>query len=138
MTQRLKRIGRGVLRGTSSLSLAAAKMMLSESMAPFVQDALRHLQDMRDLVTELLNEIDGSACNRVEATYLAFPRVEYRGLSSEELKELLLKEAKVAVEAGSRYGSIGEGHIRVNFGTSEQILREAMNRIKRFLSSPNQ
>jgi len=32
MTQRLKRIGRGVLRGTSSLSLAAAKMMLSESM----------------------------------------------------------------------------------------------------------
>lgn len=134
MMRELKRIGKGILRGTSSLSLAAAKVMLSDKMTSFIKDVLRHLQRMRDLATELLNEIEGVTCNKVEATYLAFPRISFQGMSSEELKEYLLKEAKVAVEAGSRYGSMGEHHIRVNFGTSEQILREAMNRIKLALS----
>ena len=39
-----------------------------------------------------------------------------------------LHQARVAVEAGERFGAGGAGHIRVNFATSEEILSPAIDR----------
>lgn len=130
MMEKVKRIGNRVLRGTSTLSIAAARAMLSDNVKQYKQDALTHLQDMRDLTLQLLNEVGDVKCNRVESTYLAFPRVDKSTLEGTTMAEYLLKEARVAVEDGSRYGPSSRENIRINFGTGRAIINEAAARIK--------
>jgi bifunctional pyridoxal-dependent enzyme with beta-cystathionase and maltose regulon repressor activities len=131
MMEGVKKIGRGVLRGASTLSLAASRVMLSDAMIPYVQSTLEHLQKMRDMTVRLLNEIEGVSCNDVEATYLAFPRTEKKALRGKNIADYLLEKAKVAVEDGSRFGPSGKDHVRINFGTGREILEEAISRIKK-------
>lgn len=130
MMEGVKGIGRGVLRGASTLSLAASKVMLSDVMEPYVQSALEHLHKMRDLTVRLLNETDGVHCNNVEATYIAFPRIEKRVPKEGNLADYFLEKAKTALEDGSRFGPSGRGHVRLNFGTGQAILLEAIRRIR--------
>jgi len=129
--ERIRKIGRGVLRGASTPSLAASKVMLSDAVMPYVQEVLEHLHGMRDLTVRLLNEIEGISCNDIEATYLAFPRAEKKALRGKNVADYLLEKAKVAVEDGSRFGASGKDHVRINFGTGREILEEAIFRIKK-------
>ena len=46
----------------------------------------------------------------------------------------LLKEEKVAVVPGDSFGECGEGFVRISYAASLQNLKEAVNRIFRFLS----
>ena len=41
----------------------------------------------------------------------------------------LLKHARVAVKEGTAFGTNGDGHVRVNFGTSQDLLDEIIDRI---------
>ena len=43
-------------------------------------------------------------------------------------------EAKVALNPGSNFGPGGEGHMRICFATSEEIMNETMDRMERALS----
>jgi bifunctional pyridoxal-dependent enzyme with beta-cystathionase and maltose regulon repressor activities len=129
MMEKVRKIGNRVLRGTSTLSIAAARAMLSEEVKQYTQDALVHLQDMRDLTFQLLNEVEDVTCNRVESTYLAFPRVDKSTPGGMPMAEYLLKEAKVAVEDGSRFGTSSRNNIRINFGTGRAVIIEAVARI---------
>jgi aspartate/methionine/tyrosine aminotransferase len=68
--------------------------------------------------------------NLPEATFVIFPKIE-NGLSSEAFTAHVLKEGKVAVVPGSErwFGKGAEGHIRICFSTSTEILVEGLNRI---------
>jgi cystathionine beta-lyase len=63
-----------------------------------------------------------------QAGYLAWLDCSGTG-SGSAVADRLLTRARVAVEAGERFGAAGTGHIRINFGTSEGILRLAIDRI---------
>ena len=126
------------LRGTGSLALAAAKAMLSRSVDYYVKELVAYLQEVRELAYERLAAIDGIQLNPLEGTFLTFPDMSGFEMTSERMTEYLLKEARVAVESGSEFGSSGEGHIRVNIGTSMEILTEALNRIERALKEIRQ
>ena len=65
---------------------------------------------------------------RPEAGYLAWLDCADAG-SGTAVAGRLLRQARVAVEAGERFGAGGAGHIRVNFATSEEILSLAIDRI---------
>jgi cystathionine beta-lyase len=41
----------------------------------------------------------------------------------------LRAQAGVACEAGPKYGSGGEGHVRLNFGTTPEVLDEIIDRL---------
>jgi cystathionine beta-lyase len=127
--EKIRKIGNRVLRGTSTLSIAAARTMLSEDVKQYTQDALVHLKDMRDLTFQLLNEVEDVTCNRVESTYLAFPGVDKSTPQGMTMAEYLLKEARVAVEDGSRFGTSSRNNIRINFGTGRAVIIEAIARI---------
>lgn len=53
-------------------------------------------------------------------------------MSSEEVQKKIMEKAKVAVVPGLKqwFGEGAEGYIRLSFATSENILREALSRIK--------
>jgi len=54
-------------------------------------------------------------------------------MSSEELEEYLLREARLRFTAGTHFGSRGEGHLRMCIATSEAIINEVFDRLERAL-----
>ena len=59
-----------------------------------------------------------------------FPKIE-NGMSSDAFAQHVLQQGKVAVVPGSErwFGKGAEGHIRICFSTSKEILEEGLNRI---------
>ncbi len=123
------------LRQTGSLSLAAAKAMLSNKVEYYVRDLVSYLQSARDYVSEALGEMRHVRASPLEGTFLVFPDIKDYGMTSAQRTDYLLKESRIAVESGSQFGPKGEGHIRINIGTSKEILKEAMLRMNRALAS---
>jgi len=63
-----------------------------------------------------------------EATYLAW--LDCRALGDDdEPRELFLSRGRVGLEPGTRFGARGAGFVRLNFGTSADILDEATARM---------
>ncbi len=123
------------LKGTGSLGLAAAKVMLSGSVNYYARQLVKYLQEVRDLAYERLSRISLIKLTPVEGTYIMFPDLSAYNMSSRQLTDYLLNQARVAVESGALCGSAGEGHVRISFGTSKEIMNEALNRIELALKS---
>jgi len=98
----------------------------------FVDEMKREYEKRIDFAVKRLNEIPGFKCPRPEATFYLFPDISGTKMSSEEYARKLAKEAKVLVSPGSRYGSMGEGHIRIALVKPINVLEEAINRIEKF------
>lgn len=79
-----------------------------------------------------LNDI-GLECYEPKGAFYAFPKIHVSGLTSEEFAEQLLLEERVAVVPGNAFGPSGEGHIRCSYATAMPLLREAVERMGRFL-----
>ncbi|MEM2137078.1 MAG: aminotransferase class I/II-fold pyridoxal phosphate-dependent enzyme, partial [Candidatus Methanomethylicia archaeon] len=79
-----------------------------------------------------LNEIPGIKCVYPEATFYLFPEIMETGMKSADYARKLFEEEKVRVVAGSTFGSMGEGHIRIALVAPMDKLMEAMDRIERF------
>ncbi len=95
-----------------------------------------HLHRMRDICVDELNSIDGVSCIAPQGCYVALANITMTKKSSTQVQELLLKEAKVSVVPGLKqwFGEGAEGYIRLSFATSEDILKEALHRIKKTLN----
>ncbi len=55
------------------------------------------------------------------------------GMSSDEFATTLLKQEELAVVPGSAFGDCGEGFLRISYAYSIDELREAMDRMGRFI-----
>jgi len=116
----------------AQIAATAALDECSEWLANFVA----HLQKMRDLCIDGLNDINGISCMAPHGCYVAFADVTGTGKSSSEIQQILLNEAKVAVVPGLKqwFGNGAEGYIRLSFATSSAILLEGISRIKNSLN----
>ncbi|REC75361.1 pyridoxal phosphate-dependent aminotransferase [Chryseobacterium elymi] len=117
------------IEGVSTLSQIAASVAI-EKAKPWFSNFLDHLQHNRDLAYSILSNSGILTPNLPEATFVIFPKIE-NGFSSEAFTQHVLKEGKVAVVPGSErwFGKGAEGHIRICFSTSTEILEEGLNRI---------
>jgi aspartate aminotransferase len=76
-----------------------------------------------------LNRINGIDCSLVEGAFYAFADIRGTGMTSTEAADHFLQDAHVAVVPGVAFGAAGEGHVRLSFATSDDLLREAVNRL---------
>lgn len=83
----------------------------------------------RRFVTTGLNAIPGVRCALPEGAFYALPDIRGTGLSSSECAELLLEAGGVAVTPGNAFGLAGEGFIRLSYATSDELLRDAIERM---------
>jgi cystathionine beta-lyase len=51
------------------------------------------------------------------------------GFSHEKLVEFFLNEAKLGLNDGKSFGKTGDGFMRLNVGTSKEVLEVAMHRL---------
>ena len=83
----------------------------------------------------LLNEFEriGLPCFEPFGAFYVFPCIKKFGMTSDDFCTRLLKEEKLAVVPGTAFGDSGEGYIRVSYAYSLENLKEAMERLERFL-----
>ncbi|WP_278378648.1 pyridoxal phosphate-dependent aminotransferase [Chryseobacterium arthrosphaerae] len=117
------------IEGVSTLSQIAGSVAL-EKAGPWFKEFLSHLQQNRDLAFHLLKNSEVLAPSLPEATFVLFPKIK-NGMSSDEFAQHVLQQGKVAIVPGSErwFGKGAEGHIRICFSTSQEILEEGINRI---------
>ncbi|MEJ5361175.1 MAG: aminotransferase class I/II-fold pyridoxal phosphate-dependent enzyme [Spirochaetota bacterium] len=86
----------------------------------------------RNFITTRLNEM-GLPCLLPKGAFYVFPDISSTGLSSRDFALQLLKAYKVAVVPGSAFGSCYDTHIRCAYATSMEQLKEAMDRMEKFV-----
>lgn len=106
-----------------------------------IQYMVDEFKSRRDMVLELLGEIDGFKLNVPEGAFYIFPDISaffgstIQGktiANANDFSMLLLEEANVASVTGEAFGA--PNCIRLSYAASEAQLREAIRRIKAVLS----
>ncbi len=122
------------VHGANTIAQVAAAAALNKC-GGWLGDFVAHLQKMRDLCVTELNTIPGIKCIAPEACYVAFANIEGLHKTSQEVRDYLMEHAKVSVVPGLKqwFGDGASGYIRLSFATSEEILAEALSRIKNSL-----
>ena len=122
----------------SSISQAAALAAL-EGPEEFLLERNEKFKTRRDMVVNMLNECNGLSCIKPSGAFYVYPSCSgIIGKSSKEGKLIensidfsayLLKSVGVAVVPGSAFGA--DPFFRISYATSDSILEEACNRIKK-------
>lgn len=86
----------------------------------------------REVLLEGLRAIGLPTYSSPGAIYL-FPSIAPTGLSAQEFSERLLLEEKVAVAPGDAFGPSGAGFVRVAYTVPVHQIKEALERMERFL-----
>lgn len=89
--------------------------------------------ERRRYLFKRLNDMDMPAFEPLGAFYI-FPSIQKFGLSSDDFATKLLENQKLAVVPGTAFGDSGEGFIRISYAYSIDQLREALDRIEKFVS----
>jgi len=107
-----------------------------------LKDMVAAFHSRRDLVVGLLKEIPGVKINVPEGAFYVFPDVSsffgktLKGVeikNADDLSMYLLEHANVATVTGDAFGN--PDCIRFSYATSEEILTEALKRIKEALAA---
>ncbi|MDD6293202.1 MAG: aminotransferase class I/II-fold pyridoxal phosphate-dependent enzyme [Eubacteriales bacterium] len=100
----------------------------------------RDIDKMRESYNQrrrfLLNEFKemGLDCFEPFGAFYMFPSIKRFGMTSDEFANRLLQEEKVAVVPGTAFGDCGEGFLRISYAYSLEDLKEALGRLKDFIS----
>ncbi len=126
--------------GTCSIAQKAAQAAL-EADTSIVNDMVAAFQRRKDLVYDLMKDIPGIKMNQPKGAFYFFPDVSSyfgKSYSGEVIKDatdlcmFLLNEGLVALVSGDAFGN--PECLRISYATSEDILRESINRIKNTLA----
>lgn len=125
------------LQGHSTSNPASISQMAAVEALKGADDSLTKMvtefKRRRDYITDRVNSIKGLSCTKPEGAFYVFCRITKSGLSSMELSERLLVEAKVAVVPGKVFGS--DAHIRLSFATSIEEIKKGMDRIEEWFGN---
>ena len=133
-----------VTSATCSIALKACvcAMEMDPTTSKDIINMRETFRKRRDMVYQLLSEIPGVKVAMPEGAFYFFPDVSsYYGKSfngkkienSTDMAFYLLNEANVATVMGSAFGD--DTCIRLSYATSEDLLREALRRIKEALAN---
>lgn len=120
---------------TGLFGALAAIAAFSDESDGWLDSQLAALDHNRRLLAELLAErVPGARYRIPDAGFLAWVDLSALGWGDNPATKIL-REAKVALLFGPLFGDEGKGHVRINFGCSPDVLREAVGRIGALLSS---
>ncbi|MFC0112435.1 pyridoxal phosphate-dependent aminotransferase [Kibdelosporangium aridum] len=94
-----------------------------------VQHTTQLLQTKRDKVVAALSEMPGVSCPVPDGSFYVFPDIRDTGLTAQQVSDFLTEEYSVATVAGTAFGSLGEGHIRITYACPDNVLDEGIERL---------
>ncbi|WP_430928512.1 pyridoxal phosphate-dependent aminotransferase [Polaribacter marinivivus] len=128
---------------TSGTNCIAQRAAITAVLAPIskIQYMVDEFKTRRDIVIDLLREIDGFKVNVPEGAFYVFPDIsEFFGKTikgtkiknASDFSLFILENANVATVTGDAFGS--PNCIRISYAASEKDIREAIKRIKEALN----
>ncbi len=97
-----------------------------------VEHMVRSYNQRRHLMVDRFRKM-GLDCFEPQGAFYVFPSIKRTGLTSDEFAEKLLYDQQVAVVPGNAFGECGEGFIRCCYAYSLDELKEALDRIEKFV-----
>lgn len=122
--------------GANSIAQRAAIAAVNADVT-VLNDMVAAFKNRRDLCLRLLEEIPGVKCSVPDGAFYLFPDIsyyfgksygDYQINTANDLAIYLLHEANVALVMGEAFGN--DQCIRISYATSEDVLKEAISRIK--------
>ncbi|MBK85882.1 MAG: aspartate aminotransferase [Flavobacteriaceae bacterium] len=128
---------------TSGANCIAQRAVITALEAPpsKVQYMVDEFKTRRNLILNLLSEIDGFSCNIPEGAFYVFPDISsffgktFKGVkinNATDLSLFLLENALVATVTGDAFGN--PNCIRISYAASQKKIIEAVERIKKSLT----
>lgn len=100
----------------------------------WLTELLAYLESNRDLLASYVQQnLPGLSMFSPEGTYLAWINCREARIPGNPQK-FFLENARVAMNNGDDFGMGGQGFVRLNFGTSQAILLEALERMRTALA----
>ena len=114
----------------SSAGLHAAQAAFSGKCDSWLRELNRYLTANRDFLVEYVSKNMPNVKTTIpDATYLGW--LDFTETGIENPFEFFKDNAKVALSDGKIFGKGGEGHLRINFGTSRELLKEGLDRMSK-------
>jgi aspartate aminotransferase len=95
-----------------------------------VDEMVTEYQRRRDVIVDGLNAIPGFTCQKPQGAFYVFPNITATGLGSNELADLILEKAGVALLPGNSFGKYGEGYLRLSYANSIENIHNGLERIR--------
>jgi aminotransferase len=114
------------------LSQMAAREALAHTDS-LVGEMKSDYEKRRNLMHAALSEM-GLPCRKPRGAFYMFPYVGDTGLNSQAFCMQLLEAENVACVPGTAFGACGEGHIRCSYAADMGRIKEAMERMARFVA----
>lgn len=130
-----------ITSGANCIAQRATITALTEPVSN-IQYMVKEFHKRRDMVIQLLKEIEGFSVNVPKGAFYVFPDISsffgktIKGQKIENASDfsmLILEEANVATVTGDAFGT--PNCIRISYAASEENLREAIQRIKTLLQA---
>lgn len=115
----------------SSAQYAAIKALELSEISNDIRDVFLK---RRDFIVRELNKIEGISCLLPKGSFYVFANIKDFGKKSEDIANELLEKAGVITIPGSAFGEYGEGYLRIAYTVSEEKLKEAIERIKKYVN----
>ncbi len=99
----------------------------------YTEQMKKEYKKRRDYLVPALNDM-GLITHMPDGAFYTFSRItEVTDMKSYSFAQDLLTKAKVAVVPGSEFGKHGEGYIRCSYATKLPLIKEAIERLEKYL-----
>ena len=81
------------------------------------------------LTFDKLNQLDGVSCPAPKGAFYAFANISATGMSAKSFQDKALDDYGVALIAGTSFGALGEGYVRLSCANSDEAISQAIDRL---------
>ncbi len=114
----------------SALGVEMIRAAYSPAGADWVDAQLKHLAENARIFDEGINAIPGLRSLPLQSTFLSWVDFSGTGMSDEEVKTRINRDARIAISSGAGFGTGGEGFQRFNIATQKHVVEEAVARMQ--------
>ena len=134
LRNKFSKVADGMNFEISTMGLAAARVAFSGKADAWLRELRRYLTRNRDFIVNYVEKnLPGIRVTKPDATYLIWLDCSELNLKPSPF-EFFLKEAKVALSDGGKFGIGNEQFVRLNFGTSRKNVEQCLNRMRKALN----
>ncbi len=91
--------------------------------------------ERRRAIVDLTNDIPGMSSILPRGAFYSMPNITGTGVTAKDMETFLLEELHIATVAGTSFGAMGEGYMRLSYANSLENIRTAMIRIRDFAAA---
>jgi aspartate aminotransferase len=110
------------------IQAAAIEAMTASQVA--ISSMMLEYRKRRDLMIEMLNQVNGVSCRYPKGAFYAFANVKKSGMTDVEFADYILRKVGVAACPGSFFGKYGEGYVRFCFANSPENILKGIGRLQ--------